>query len=401
MDRSNEQIVQLLYKCVNGKKLEEAEQQQLDNWVAASSYNRQVFEEIMNAGLLEKEVKDLARGDKKVLWNKIRKGISGEAKQAPIFSFFRTGIGRYAAAIVVILLCTGVYFAFFRSDKANGAPPETTTTLTQKSDIPPGGNKAILQLADGSKIVLDNAANGTVAQQGGVDIFKKDGQLSYAQSTQQGDPQTAAYNTVITPRGGQYQLVLSDGTKVWLNAGSSIHYPVSFAGDERAVTVAGEAYFEVAKNAQKPFRVKVGDMMVEVLGTHFNINAYEADNSINTTLVEGSVKISKNYKSSLLRPGQQSQVDKSGNIKIVNEVDLDATIAWKNGIFLFRKTDMKAIMRQVAYWYDANVVFEDEIPGYFVGTIPRDVPVSKLLQIFELAGGVHFEIRENTIVVKR
>ncbi|MEI9944262.1 MAG: FecR family protein [Chitinophagaceae bacterium] len=264
-------------------------------------------------------------------------------------------------------------------------------------EIVPGGNKAILTLADNSLVVLDNAANGDVAQQGNVKLVKLDGQLAYNGT---GGSPDILYNTISTPRGGQYQLVLSDGTKVWLNASSSLRFPASFPAKERKVEITGEAYFEVAHNTSKPFRVNVaGKGMVEVLGTHFNINSYDDESSSKITLLEGLVKVIKNNTVHFLKPGQQAQV--TDKVMIVNGANIEEVVAWKNGKFLFDKTDVQTTMRQLARWYDVEISYDENVNGFFNGTISRNENISKTLKMLQMTGEVHFNVEGRKIVVKR
>jgi transmembrane sensor len=306
-----------------------------------------------------------------------------------------------ASAAAVILLITG-YNLFINHSKKESTPAQIAQT-----DIAPGGNKATLTLGNGSKIILDSAANGTLAHQGNSNIIKTDsGKLLYALTNIPLSPGRGAggegnlYNTLSTPRGGQYQLSLPDGTKVWLNAASSITYPTSFASTSRQVSITGECYFEVAKDKTKPFHVKINQTDVEVLGTHFNINAYTDEPSMNTTLLEGSVKIKTANRENILKPGQQAQVNESsGNIHITNDADLSEVVAWKDGLFKFKDASIKDIMRQLSRWYDVDVVYEGDVQNHFVTTIPRDVPVSQVFRYLETTGQVHFKIQDKKITV--
>jgi ferric-dicitrate binding protein FerR (iron transport regulator) len=256
--------------------------------------------------------------------------------------------------------------------------------------------------------MLDTAARGTIAKQGSARIVKTDsGKLSY-QSADAKRNQTIAieYNTLSTPRGGQYQLTLPDGSQVWLNAASSIRYPIAFAGGERHVDITGEVYFEVMKNASQPFKVSInGRAEVEVLGTHFNINAYEDESSINTTLLEGSVQISSTGSTPSrearvpLKPGQQAQYKNAGSIQIIDHADTEQAIAWKNGRFAFNNSDLKTIMRQIARWYDVDVVYEGSgSPRYFTADLSRNRNLSVLLQILEQSK-LHFNIDGKRLTV--
>ena len=235
--------------------------------------------------------------------------------------------------------------------------------------------------------MLDSAANGTLAQQGNTKVLKLNGQIAYNKT---GDMDAKpVYNTITTANGNQYQLILTDGSKVWLNAASSIRFPASFTGNERKVEITGEAYFEVAKNPNKPFKVefknKEGDKSeIEVLGTHFNVNAYPDEPAFKTTLLEGSVKIINAHAVQMLTPGQQARLSRQG-IELEKNADIEQVMAWKNGFFLFDNTDIYTLMRQVSRWYDVDVHFEGSIPGDgFSGKISRNVPLSKFLQVLEM-----------------
>lgn len=308
----------------------------------------------------------------------------------------RFGYFRYAAAIVVIAVLSVSFYLLF-----NSTPPKQVSHAgklqNSTEEISPGKNKAILTLANGSTIVLDSAANGAITTQGNAQILKSNGMLSY--NALKNKSSEVLYNTISTPRGGQYQLMLADGSKVWLNAASSLRFPASFTGKERKVELLGEAYFEVAKNAKMPFKVKVKGMEVEVLGTHFNINSYENEASIRTTLLEGSIKINRNNRSTLLKPGQQAQVNTAGEIKILDDVDVEDAVAWKEGRFQFDRADIHDIMRQLARWYDVDVEYRGTISSHFGGTISRDVNLSQVLNMLHLTGEVKFRVEGKTVVV--
>jgi transmembrane sensor len=307
---------------------------------------------------------------------------------------------KYAAAAVILLSSSiGLYFIVKPINKKNQQNNAAQLIL-------PGGNKAMLTLSNGTRIVLDDARDGKIANQSNVSITKTNGnQIVYAVasgSNKAGDQQQAyqLQNTISTPNGGQYALVLPDGTKVLLNAASSLTYPASFHGKERLVQLDGEAYFEVAKNKAMPFKVKSGTQTVEVLGTHFNINAYQDEASIKTTLLEGSVKISSGTNSVLIIPGQQAAISRRGVPGVLKyTVDVDKETAWKNGLFEFQNDDLKSIMRQVARWYDVKVIYADNLPNEkFIGEISRTSNLSDVFKILEL-NNVHFEVEGKTITV--
>jgi len=298
------------------------------------------------------------------------------------------------AASVLVFLTAGIYFIALK--KAPRA--QVAISKPVKHDVAPGGNKAILTLANGSSIVLTDAKNGKLANQGDIVITKTtDGQIIYANSNNNESSGSLVYNMATTPRGGQYQFILSDGTKVWLNAASSIKYPIKFNGNERKVELTGEAYFEVAHNAKMPFRVVSDGQTVEVLGTHFDINAYSDESVIKTTLLEGSVKISSPGASNIIKPGEQAQL-KHGTIGITN-VDLQETVAWKNGFFYFEDNTIQEVMRQLARWYDVDIKYEGQLsPRLFSGEISRNVKASQILDILSFKK-IHYKIEGKSIIV--
>lgn len=306
---------------------------------------------------------------------------------------------KYIAAAVIILACGMVVYNTL--NKPVKQPFAANKQPNVKQDVDPGTNKAILTLSNGSKFVLDHVKNGVLLKNGHISIKKaKDGQLIYSvNKTKQDDAApTITYNTVSTPIGGQYQVILPDGTQVWLDAASSLKFPTVFKGNERTVDLTGEAYFEVTKNAAMPFIVKVDDMQVRVLGTHFNIMAYTNEADIRTTLLEGSIQLTSGQKSNVLKPGQQGVVNKSGNIEVL-DVDAEQAIAWKNGYFEFNRSSIQEIMNQLSRWYDTKVTYEGQIPDdEFVGKIQRNVKLSQVLHILELSN-VHFRIENKNIIV--
>jgi len=305
---------------------------------------------------------------------------------------------RIAAASVILVLLAGIfYFNRNNIERSNIVKNEKSSPLI--NDAAPGGNKAILTLANGSKIVLNNVKNGALTQQGNTKVVKlDDGKLAY-QYDETTAPIAVEYNTVSTPRGGQYQLTLADGSKVWLNAESAITFPTAFTGNERKVTIKGEAYFEVAHDASKPFQVTVNGMQVQVLGTHFNINAYDDEGEIKTTLLEGSVKVSKGPESKLITPGQQAVVSSTEPKIVVQQADVDEAVAWKNGLFHFNNADLQEVMRQLSRWYDVNVMYDGTIPKReFAGEMQRDLNLSQVLELL-VKNDVHFKIDGKKIIV--
>jgi transmembrane sensor len=293
------------------------------------------------------------------------------------------------AASVVLVVGLG-YFTFNHSQTSSDIVNNEKNNV-----IMPGRIGAILTLGDGSQIVLDSVSNGVLANQNNTAVSKKDGELVYTE----GNNASAVNNKMTTPRGRQYKLELSDGTKVWLNASSSISFPTSFAANERKVTIVGEAYFEVAKDKSRPFTVKVKDVEVLVLGTHFNINGYDDEPEINTTLMEGSVLVGKKDKKVLLKPGQQAEMKNTGDIKVKNLENFDAILAWKKGMFHFENASLETVLRQLSRWYDVDIVIEKGVVSRnFEGEINRDLELSQVLKILE-GNNVHFKIEGKVLRV--
>ncbi|MBC7915351.1 MAG: FecR family protein, partial [Pyrinomonadaceae bacterium] len=254
-----------------------------------------------------------------------------------------------------------------------------------------------------STIVLTDAENGEIGVESGIKITKtKQGILIYSDLKQSTSNKTEAINTLTIPKGGQYQLVLSDGTKVWLNSASVLRFPVTFTGSQRRVELTGEGYFEVAKNKQQPFIVSANGAMVQVLGTHFNVSAYSDDESVNTTLIEGSVRLLKEKNAVILMPGQIG-ITTSANQKImVEKANLEHTMAWKNGYFLFYDLDLKTIMKQAARWYDIDVEYKGSMGSeQYSGKISKYKDISELLENLKLTGTVNFTIEGRRVIVMR
>lgn len=331
-----------------------------------------------------------------------------------------------AAAVIIAVFAAGLYFSSetketkqYVADKVISGPKMTSPLRRvspvsevedQKSvmvnDIEAGENKAILTLGDGSKIILDDAKNGILANQGGNSVLKAaEGEVIYSFLSEIKDPLAedenapVIYNTIETPKGGKFQIKLPDGSKVWLNAASSLRFPTVFNGSKRLVELIGEAYFEVSPDKSKIFEVNTRNQVVQVLGTHFNINAYLDEPTVNTTLLEGSVRVSdlRTNISQLLKPGEQSQL--SEQMEVINLKNTNEAVAWKEGYFQFDEADIKTVMRQIERWYDVSVVYEGDLPNYrFGGEIERNLSLLQVLKVLEKTK-VHFRLEGREVIV--
>ncbi|NRF39638.1 FecR family protein [Pedobacter foliorum] len=327
---------------------------------------------------------------------KIWAGIQNEIKTPSKSSNYKLWMA--AAAILLMMLAAGLIF--FKSEHLQSIK---AITAFKKQDILPGGNKAILTLPNGERVVLTDSTINQLANQNGGSIIKAaNGILIYKANALAGNSETgeATFSTISTPRGGQYQIVLPDGTHVWLNAASSLKFPAAFKGKKRLVELNGEAYFEVAKNKEMPFIVHTENQEVEVLGTHFNINSYADEASTKTTLLEGSVKVTAQGNQKVLTPGDQAQINKNTREIKVMPVSLEEAVAWKNGYFVFNDEKLESIMHRVSRWYDVDYEFEGKQGNLsFLGVIERTKNISSLLKVLESTGNVHFKIEGRKIIV--
>ena len=303
---------------------------------------------------------------------------------------------RWAAAVLLLIAGAGAWLLATRTRNTEKQP--LAMSVNTKKDVGPGGSKAMLTLADGKEIALDSTLKGTLAKQEEANLHVSPGMLKYDQN-RQSSANTIAYNILKTPKGGQYQLELPDGSKVWLNAASSLKFPTAFVGKERRVELSGEAYFEVARNASQPFFVSVNNASIAVLGTSFNVMAYADEAAMRTTLLDGAVKVSQASASSLLKPGEQSLLEPNGRMEVIEKADVNLAVAWKNGLTSFKSADIKTIMRQVERWYDVEVVYNGTIPSRrFTGDIPRDANLSELLRLLEISR-IHFKMEQRKLIV--
>lgn len=399
MHHRNKRYAELAEKWLNGTITEE-EKKEFSDWFdapAKTPLNIPV-EYAANEEALRRRILDNIR---------TRAGRTGKIR-----FLGKSPLSRIAAAVLLVVIAGGAGLVYLARHSSRPASPSLAVVKAYKEEVKPGGNKAVLTLGNGFRIVLDSAGSGMIAKESGTRVLKlENGRLAYRSPLEAGRGKEGAggsgaaersnaaepvtYNTLSTPRGGQYSIVLADGTRVWLNSSSSLRYPTAFSGKERVVELTGEGYFEVAQNAAMPFQVKTRGMEVNVLGTHFNIMAYEEEAAIKTTLLEGSVRLG----SVVLRPGQQAQLNSGGPIRVIKDADTEEAIAWKNGLFQFEQTDIRTIMRQIARWYDIDVVYEKNIDLHFSGTITKYSGVDQVFRMLEMTGAVHFTIQGRQVTV--
>jgi hypothetical protein len=344
--------------------------------------------------------------DIKRMWLNVRAQI---IKEKPLLSipakylitpfFSNTNFRRiFSIAAVFIFLIGGYHFYTHSFTNLKGF--NNKQTISQKNDIaPPAKNNAILILANGKKIDLDNSGQGMLANEDGINVVKSgNDEIVYNGS----NSNKLEYNTLSLPKGSKpIKLVLADGSLVWLNSASSITYPTVFIGTDRKVQITGEAYFEVSKNASMPFYVlKEGKAIVKVLGTHFNVNTYDDENKIKVTLLEGSVIVNNGSKKNIIKPGEQAEISEN-NIQIQSGIDIEEVMSWKNGEFYFNETDLKSIMRQIEKYYNIEVEYKDNVNYRFYAKIDRQVNLSEVLKKLELTNLVHFKIESNKITVMK
>jgi ferric-dicitrate binding protein FerR (iron transport regulator) len=410
---TNDRIEELLARFLAGD-ISADEKAELEQWLASDDRHN-IFQFVHKEEWVKKGIAELDRIDVESGYEKfINKYQSPEPDKHempfPAASKRRHWIIIAAAAAAVFIISVGSWYYFFRSDPTIQAKDDTDNRY--RNDIAPGGNVATLQLANGRTIRLDESANGLLADEGEATVQKTaDDKLEYS-AAQAGKKGKELFNTISTPSGGQYRVVLPDGSKVWLNAGSSIRFPLSFTGRERRVTISGEAFFEVVqvKKAQQkiPFIVSIQQAAgttgeVQVLGTRFNVNAYNDEETVKTTLFQGSVRIvpaSRPNQARLIQPGQQADYNSSGNVE-VRTPDTSSTAAWRDGKFNFQNESIQSIMRQLSRWYDVKVHFKDNIDARFVAIFPRNIQMSEMLKILEKTNIVRFAIDGKTVTVMR
>jgi len=401
-DTAYHKIVQLLLKAQDGT-ISVEEQRELDDWGRASETNQLFIDKCLNQQLVAESLQQLDQIDDDAAWRQfVAKNGLGQALVVPMRK--KKTWTWLAAAVVAGLVISAGWWWLARPDKVVTPPVTVVEQKQPQEDIQPGSKKATLTLSDGRIVNLDTHQDGKLTEEGGTIVDKQGDELIYKPDVSKAEP--VVYHAVSTPTGGFYSLTLPDRTKVWLNAESSIHYPTAFTGAERKVSITGEAYFEVAKNPAQPFIVAINEVQVSVLGTHFDVNAYDGQEQVRTILLEGKVAISDGNNKKVLSPGQQATVAlQSGkpsqiNIQTVNTED---AVAWKEGIFSFRSAPFADVMKEIKRWYAGieAVEIRTSIPDHFTATIPRNITLATMLKILEETSKVKFEMEGKKIIVTR
>lgn len=370
------------------KTLTEAEHDELDAWVEASDENMLLFEELTD----EKNIEANLQWMESLQTEKALEQTKKQVQFASPVKNKRRKLWPFIAAAAIVIAIIAIYLVQPKKTNSVSGPVQIA-----KNDALPGGNKATLTLNDGTVIDIGARNNGIIQNETGTKIEKKeDGLLMYEKVA---NTKETAYNTVSIPRGGQYALTLSDGTKVWLNALSALRFPEQFSDSLRVVELTGEAFFEVAKDKQHPFIVKMNDNeQVKVLGTQFNVSSYNDEETKKITLIEGSVDVKTQNSNLKISPGQQVLIS-NGNLSLEKNADVESATAWKDGKFVFRDADIYNIMRQAERWYDVNVIYRTTSSEHFNFSISRNEPLSKILHLMELTGKIHFKIENKSVYV--
>lgn len=376
-----------MWRYKQREELSEEEVAELRLWLMESPRNEELFDELSNSAKWDKNIEKWKGKDSDATWNKISKRLESISPEA--FKKKRER-GRYliAASVLFIILSGTLYFVLIKNQAKN------LPIVAEKSkvkEILPSRGGAILTLSNGNVMVLDSLSAGMQTKQANTVILKTDSQaLAYKTTT--ASVGVEKYNTLTTSKGNQYHLVLSDGTNVWLNATSSLRFPVSFDGPLRRVELKGEAYFEVSRNKEKPFIVDIGSSTsVRVLGTHFNVKAYPNELTTNATLLEGSISVTNGKDSAVIKPGQEVRLNEQGQFGIVTANE-DQVMAWRNKLFWFKNDSFEKVMRELSRWYEMDVVYKGEIKESYTGILPDNLSLSNVLHILEKGGNVHFTI---------
>jgi transmembrane sensor len=395
MDPSHDRL-RILFERYTSGEISPKEQSELMRLIASGDQDEEV-KALLNSFKTARPAAMNPARKKDILQSILAEGEEIQPEKQPGTGRFFVRTIRVAASIALLVFVGySVYTLFpYEPKQIATVPPEV---VTKPTDTP------ILRLADGSQVKLTDSSR-AIPQQGTANVQNKKGLLSYEVEASKANSEKqvveVVYNEVFTPPGGQYHLTLSDGSKVWLNASSSLKFPAAFSGDKREVQLTGEAYFEIAHNEAMPFHVKTPNGMdVRVLGTHFNVMAYSDEETIKTTLLEGSVRVTTaSAKSILLVPGEQASLSQSDELALAKDADIAQTMAWRDNKFIFRNAEIHEIMRELARWYDLEVTYKGEVKDVFVSTLPRAMKINEVLEILELAGGVKFELNGKNVIV--
>lgn len=409
MDNKDEQddvlraiyIGQLLFRQADGQPIDDVERAELDAWRQSDPRRAKLFDETLDRHAIAQELRELdGRYDTERSEDMVFRALDiPHRNERTLLVRLRRWV---PAAVFILLLGVGGWLLVSRQEIH---PSVRTSAVARQQDIPPGSNKAILTLASGEKLVLDSGRNGQIAQQGDVHIMNRNGQLSYAGAgagtgTGTGTDRTVLFNTVATPKGGQYQLLLPDGSRVWLNAASSIQFPTAFTGEQRKVILTGEAYFDIAKDKTHPFIVETKGQRIAVLGTEFDVMAYEDEDAQRTTLLRGAIAVIKGDQKRVLAPGQQAILQPDKPITVDANANVEKVTAWKTGFFMFNNTNIKTLMREIARWYDIDVEYKiTDYSGTYGGSISRNSSLKRLKELLEGNGIYHYKIEGRKLTV--
>lgn len=399
MNELSKAIADLIQKHLNDE-LNDQEKQELDNWVQQSEEHQRFFNQFTDEEKLAAILGEYEKS-KLLVFEKIKKSIPlGESRTAKI----RWMNARRLTAIAASILIIGGALVWWISGKGD-KPAATNTAQLAKQDRQPASEGAILKLADGKEIVLDNASDGAIAQEGNTQITKQGGLLAYNSKATSGE---VLYNTLSTPKGKIYKLSLPDGSKVWLNAASSIRFPAAFTGEARNVEITGEVFFEIKKDQGMPFRVKLDQQTsIEVLGTEFNVNAYNNEEFLRTTLLTGAIRLQSGEEeqpgnSVLLKPGEQAQwknVKTKQSFTVIHDANIEKVVGWKDGYFSFDDLTLEELMREVERWYDVDVVYEKRAPTKtFFGKVNRGLSLLDFMDGLN-DWGVHSRLEGRKLIV--
>ena len=377
----NSRIVYLVEQSLKNECTEE-EKLELAEWIEASIHDKELVKVLEEKWTTFEPGNKIAPAKAKEILSSILESEDAHLAETPVrkLNWWRLSV----AASIAILLGAGMFLFVFNSSETSQVKnvAQQERNVAPVDDANPGRTKAMLTLADGTKVPLDNNPDGTIAVQGNTKVLNQNGGLIYNKAVNKRGE--LLYNTLTTNRGEQYPLQLSDGTRIWLNSASTIRFPVMFGNNERRVQISGEAFFEVAKDKSKPFKVTLNGMEITVLGTQFNVNGYSDESNVRTTLLEGSVKITQGLEALHLSPGQHARLNSNGKFHLVNNADIEEAVSWKNGYFHFTKDNLQTVMRKLSRWYDVDVVYEDgsgKDEQSFSGDIQKSLTLTAVLRI--------------------